>query len=364
MSTQQINIRIDTLLAAALDRVAREESLDRATAIRRLLEQSIKAWELEHAVLGVQRGDLALGRAAEESGLSMWELLDAIRVAGVAHPLTGDEAEARLERLTGMSEETLPDIPPKPGGVLLVGINPAPVSVAAGHYYQGRLGRRLWRRLERIGLLKNPVPGAEDEAFGAAGHGLTDLVKRPTPSSGLLSPDELRAGGEALREKISAWQPGLVLFAFRAPAVELLGRDVEPGLGGEVEGVPSFLLSGPYAPKSEAHRIDRELVEHLGVGVSAGDGASARTQRVTAKDIERGQIRLPRDAKRLFPADRSDVEIVLRGVRLTAAYDPRTGPDRERSAVLRVGRDALERAVTVDEVLRVARGLGGVPQLD
>ena len=32
MSTQQINIRIDVDLAAALDRVAREESLDRATA--------------------------------------------------------------------------------------------------------------------------------------------------------------------------------------------------------------------------------------------------------------------------------------------------------------------------------------------
>ena len=29
MSTQQINIRVDTDLAAALDRVAREESLDR-----------------------------------------------------------------------------------------------------------------------------------------------------------------------------------------------------------------------------------------------------------------------------------------------------------------------------------------------
>lgn len=362
MSTQQINIRIDTDLAAALDRVAREESLDRATAIRRLLEQSIKTWELEHAVLGVQRGDLSLGRASEESGLSMWELLDTIRVAGVAHPLTGDEARVRLERLSGGDIESLPDIPPRPGGVLLVGINPAPVSVSAGHYYQGRLGRRLWRRLEGLGLLRDPVPGAEDKAFAAEGHGLTDLVKRPTLSSDLLSQAELRAGSESLCERIRAWQPGLVLFAFRAPTVELLGRDVKPGWCGEVEGVPAFLLSGPYASRAESDRIDRELIEQLGQQPSEAVGA--RTQRVTANDLERGQIRLPREAKRLFPVDRGEVEVILRGMRVRASYDPRTGPDRERSAVLRIGKETLKGVVKMGDVLRVTRGLAGVPQLD
>jgi TDG/mug DNA glycosylase family protein len=245
VSTQQINIRVDTHLAAALDRVAREESLDRATAIRRLLERSVKSWELEHAILGRQRGELSIGRAAEESGLSVWELLDATRVAGLAHPLTADEARNRLDRLAGPGERTLPDRPPSPGGVLLVGINPAPVSVAAGHYYQGRLGRRLWRRLQQLGLLDSTVPGAEDDAFVAAGNGLTDLVKRPTASADLLSPEELRAGTEILRGKIRDWRPRVVLFAFRAPAVELIGRDVQPGACGDVEGFPAFLLSGP-----------------------------------------------------------------------------------------------------------------------
>lgn len=363
MRTQQINIRIDTDLAAALDRVAREESLDRATAIRRLLERSIRGWELEHAVLGVQRGDLSLGRAAEESGLSMWELLDATRVAGVAHPLTGEEARERLEQLTGAAPATLPDIAPQPGGVLLVGINPAPVSVAAGHYYQGRLGRRLWRRLEGVGLLRDALPGSEDEAFAAAGHGLTDLVKRPTPSSDLLSGAELRSGAEVLRQKILEWHPGLVLFAFRAPAVELFGRHVGPGRCGEVEGVPAFLLSGPYSPRAEAERIDRELKAMVGEPEKARSDIS-RTQSVTANDLERGQIRLPRDAKRFLPVDKGRVDVVLRGNRVTASYDPRTGRDRERSGVLRVGSEVLQSAVREGEVLRVIRGLGGVPQLD
>jgi TDG/mug DNA glycosylase family protein len=363
MSTQQINIRIDTDLAAALDRVAREESLDRATAIRRLLERSIRGWELEHAVLGVQKGDLSLGRAAEESGLSMWELLDAVRIAGVAHPLTRVEALDRLERLTGTELETLPDIPPKPGGVLLVGINPAPASVAAGHYYQGRLGRRLWRRLERLGLLRDAEPGSEDEAFAAAGHGLTDLVKRPTPSSEMLSKAELAQGADALRAKIREWSPSLVLFAFREPAVRLLGRHVTPGMCGEVEGVPAFLLSGPYASRHETKRIDQELIAVLG-RESAPAGDSAASQPVRAADLERGQIRLPRDAKRFFPTERGLVEIVLRGERISCSYDPRTGPDRERSAVLRVGRQTLTRVARQGDVFRVRRGLGGVPQVD
>ncbi len=362
MNTQQINIRIDVDLAAALDRVAREESLDRATAIRRLLEQSVKTWEVEHAVLGVMRGDLSIGRAAEESGLSAWELLDATRVAGVAHPLVADDARRRLDRLAGVTVDTLPDCPPREGGVLLVGINPAPISVAAGHYYQGRLGRRLWRRLERVGLLRDPEPGTEDEAFVAAGNGLTDLVKRPTPSADLLSTAELRQGADALRNKIKRWQPRLVLFAFRAPAAELLG-DVAPGQCGEIEGVPTFLLSSPYAAGAETVRIDDELQTLLGTA-NAQPSDSEPTLRVTAADIRTGQIRVPRGAKRFFPTTKANLEVVMRGSRLEATYDPRLGPDRERNGVLRVGRHDVAALVHEDEVLTVTRGLGGVPRLD
>jgi double-stranded uracil-DNA glycosylase len=363
VKTEQINIRLDSDLAAALDRVAREESLERATAIRRLLESSIKQWELEHAVLGYQRGELSLGRAAEESGLTQWELIDALRVGGLAHALTGEETRARLDRLGGAPVETLPDIPPKPGGVLLVGINPAPISVAAGHYYQGRIGRRLWRRLEGIGLLRDPRPGAEDEAFAAQGHGLTDLVKRPTPSSDVLSDEELRDGAEALREKIREWKPRLVLCAFREPAVRLVGSGARPGLVGEIEQVPVFLLSGPYAARAESERIDAALQTLLGGEASETSAETARTQRVTATDLDRGQIRLPREAKRFFPGRKASLEVVVRGVRVRGTYDPRVGPDRERSGVLRIGREQLRSLVHVDEVLQVSRGLGGVAQI-
>lgn len=367
MSTEQINIRLDADLVSALERVAREESLDRATAIRRLLETSIRQWQLERAITDYRRGDVSLGRAAEEAGLTQWELTDALRAAGVAYPLTAEDARRRLDRLGGTRDdapaETLADIPPQPGGVLLVGINPAPVSVAAAHYYQGNLGRRLWRRLEGIGLLHDPVPGAEDEAFARAGHGLTDLVKRPARSPAELSADERREGVGKLRAKLREWQPALVLFAFSDAARWIVGKHVSPGRGPDLDGIPTFLLSGPYAAREEAERIDEELVQFVAT-LQTPSEPSERTQRVTAADLTAGRIRLPQRAKRFFPPRREDVEVVVRRTRLRAAYDPRLGPDRERSAVLSIGRERLRELVSEDEVLRVSRGLGGVVHLD
>jgi double-stranded uracil-DNA glycosylase len=366
VKTEQINIRLDADLVSALERVAREESTDRATALRRLLKASLQRWEIDRAIEAYRGGDVSLGRAAEEAGVSQWELLELLRKARVAYPLDADEVSERLQELIGETptpEATLPDLPPKPGGVLLVGINPAPVSVAAGHYYQGRIGRRLWRRLERLGLLKDPVPGQEDEAFALLGHGLTDLVKRPTRSSAELTNTELDAGVEELRRKVREWRPGLVLFAFKAPAARLFGRDARPGPIGTLEEVPAFLLTGPYAPSSETERIDNALSALL-EPADASSGEYESTQRVTPTDIERGQIRLKQPARRLFPASSGEIELVFRGQRLRASYDPRSGPDRPRSPVLRIGHGSLEAAVRPNEQLRVSRGRAGVINID
>lgn len=280
-------------------------------------------------------------------------------------------------------KDSLPDIIPKSSGILLVGINPSPVSVRAGHYYQGRLGKRLWGRLARLGLLSNADFGAEDEAFARAGNGLTDIVKRPTPSAKDLHDQELAQGANILREKIRSWKPGLILFSFREPAIRLIGRHVRPGRCGGIEGVPAFLLSGPYAPSLEADTIDRELLSMLGkkpmvvpphiekilppaaLGyVEGGLLGGSRTQRVTAVDLRAGRIRLPRETKRYFPAARGFVTIILRGTQIDAAYDPRNGPDRERSAVLSIGRERLQSLVNPGEILTVSRGSAGVMRID
>lgn len=277
--TEQVNLRLDEDLIDALERVAKEESLDRSTIIRRLLKDGLGRWRLEHSIRAYQGGEISLGRAAEESSLTQWDLMGVLRAANVSYPLSREGLEERLASLPqanpaatafgyqtrmdwfGTQVLTLADIPPR-DGILLVGINPAPASVAAGHYYQGRLGRRLWSRLERLGLLEKPVPGAEDESFARAGHGLTDIVKRPTGSAAELTHEEVAFGAERLRGLISKWEVGLILFPFKRAAVALLGTSsIRPGSGPEFGGHPTFLLSGPYAPRSDTERVDQQLAE-------------------------------------------------------------------------------------------------------
>jgi len=83
---------------------------------------------------------------------------------------------------------------------------------------------------------------------------------------------------------------------------------------------------------------------------------SYRTQRVTEADLRAGQIRIPvsTPTKSLFPSERGNLTIVLRGKPLDARWDPRMGPDRERSGVIRVAdKETLRALVRPDEVLRV-----------
>lgn len=89
-----------------------------------------------------------------------------------------------------------------------------------------------------------------------------------------------------------------------------------------------------------------------------------RSQRITAVDIRAGQVRFPSEAKALFPAQRAQVRFVLRGTESTGSYDPRMGPDKERSGVLRPGHEMMIRLIRENETLRVSRGGDGIIRLD
>jgi double-stranded uracil-DNA glycosylase len=98
---------------------------------------------------------------------------------------------------------------------VFVGLNPSPVSVAAAHYYQGRLGQRFWGRLQDHGLTTRLPRGEEDLAAFAQGFGFADLVRRPSPRSDALTAEELKAGGASIGRRIgSATDCRTVVFVF------------------------------------------------------------------------------------------------------------------------------------------------------
>jgi hypothetical protein len=81
------------------------------------------------------------------------------------------------------------------------------------------------------------------------------------------------------------------------------------------------------------------------------------TQLVTEADIGAGRIRIPSagNVKQLLPTERCRIDLTINGKRITAAWDPRIGEDKERSGVVSVPRALLRELVWPGEVLRVYR---------
>ena len=170
----------------------------------------------------------------------------------------------------GKKVATLADIPPLRNKLLFVGLNPSPVSVEAGHYHQGRLGQTFWRRLMTARILPKDTPiETADDALLAAGHGITDLLKRPTARD-TATPAELTAGVGPLFQKVAVWRPAAIVFIYKRAAEIAAGRSLSERWG-QLEGValaarPCFLMPGPYAPREE---VDEGLnfIRNLGAAL-------------------------------------------------------------------------------------------------
>jgi double-stranded uracil-DNA glycosylase len=133
---------------------------------------------------------------------------------------------------------------------VVVGINPSPVSVVAGHYYQGKYGKRFFARLARAGLLPRGEGFEDDRAF-EVGIGFTDIVKRPTPNKSGVRPEELDHGRQLLEAKLAAFAIPRIVFAFKYAATPLLGsfeghgpRPGRPLVAAEVFVMPGLMERG------------------------------------------------------------------------------------------------------------------------
>lgn len=154
--------------------------------------------------------------------------------------------------IDGVAVETLADLPPRRDRLLFVGLNPSPVSVEAGHYHQGRLGQTFWKRLMTAQVIPaGTTIEAADDALVAGGHGITDLIKLPTPRDEATDA-VLTAGVGPLWQKIAIWRPAAVVFIYKRAANACAGRPLTepwghlPGVA--LAGRPCILLPGPYAP--------------------------------------------------------------------------------------------------------------------
>lgn len=163
----------------------------------------------------------------------------------------------------GQSCETLADILAPGLTCVFVGLNPSVVSVEAGHYLQGTLGRQFWRLLQNHDILPEPTNGAfPDETLLENGFGITDLAKCPSPRADALTREDFAAGRAILRDKIERFQPKIVCSVYRKSLEALTGRKYTNRFGqldDRVGETQLFAAPFPYRPAEQVREYFPQL---------------------------------------------------------------------------------------------------------
>lgn len=113
---------------------------------------------------------------------------------------------------------TLADILPENGNldILFIAKTPAPISVEAGHYFQGKQGTMLWNRLSDYNILKVPYGDFADNHLLNNNYGITDIVKVPRNYGNEPSDDEYRQGLNRILGTIKKYNPKVIVFVYKA----------------------------------------------------------------------------------------------------------------------------------------------------
>jgi TDG/mug DNA glycosylase family protein len=115
--------------------------------------------------------------------------------------------------------ETLPDHLAPGMRLVLIGINPSPLSVQKGRYFW-RKTNRFWPCLSRsrlseaarAGLGRDELGPEDDVRLLEFGIGFTDVVKVPTANASQVSPALFAEWAPRLRERLARVQPVVAAF--------------------------------------------------------------------------------------------------------------------------------------------------------
>lgn len=228
--------------------------------------------------------------------------------------------------------------------VVYIGLAGGPVSDRVGQYYTTKIGARAphaggWplKMLANLDQLwvhyaaADDPTDAEQRLLSAFHSGLSDTVVAGMHDSQVVLPYANLELTKGLRKAHG-------FKGVKAP------RTAPPT--GAKPSSPSPPIAAAPAPTPQAPRLIT--------------GSRLRTQNVTAADLAAGRIRVPSETKRLFPRDKATIDVELCGERLTCKWDPKYGPDRERSGTIAVGKADLGRLVTPNRPLTVTTADGVV----
>ena len=117
--------------------------------------------------------------------------------------------------------------------ILFCGINPGLYTAAVGHHF-ARPGNRFWPALHAAGFTERLLSPFDERELLKSGLGITNVVRRATPTADLLTKEEIIKGGEQLATKVRRYGPGILAIlgvgAYRTAfnrAKAVIGRQEE-----------------------------------------------------------------------------------------------------------------------------------------
>ncbi|MGW4245979.1 G/U mismatch-specific DNA glycosylase [Nocardia sp. NPDC004722] len=119
---------------------------------------------------------------------------------------SGSSTKPSPADLAAAQDKTIPDLIAPDLRVLFCGINPGLWSGATGLHF-ARPGNRFWPALHRSGFTPRQLRPDEQPELLDLGLGITNVAARTTAKAEELTPDELRAGGRALIDRIEHYRP-------------------------------------------------------------------------------------------------------------------------------------------------------------
>ncbi len=94
-----VTTRVEKDLAKAIDEIAKQEGMDRSTIIRRFLSQAVRGWLMQTALRKYEEGAITLWQAAEQCGLSLWQIIEEARARGIRSPYSLEDLREDLRAL-------------------------------------------------------------------------------------------------------------------------------------------------------------------------------------------------------------------------------------------------------------------------
>lgn len=151
---------------------------------------------------------------------------------------------------------TLPDTVGPGMRALVCGLNPSVFSADAGYGY-ARATNRFWPAALASGLVssvRDPLHALLVDRVG-----LTDLVKRATPTAAELTTDEYRAGAERVEQLVVSLRPELVLFVGLSGWRAAIDRRAVPGWQSHCfGGARAYVMPSTSGLNARTSRADLE----------------------------------------------------------------------------------------------------------